>query len=133
MNPQKLLLTAGVAAGILLILELIRVRIMRRMVRHLEIAEEIEIQFFQPLLVNLVFVVMLPAIVYSALYPILPFTSYRSGFFIALFVFAVGVLPNQVRAYNQFRLSSAITAFEMFWSLLTLLASIGTITYLYHY
>jgi hypothetical protein len=133
MYASKLLIAAAVAAGIVIILEFIRVRIMHRLVRHLEIADDVEIQFLQPLLVNLVFIVMLPAIVYAALYPILPFTSYRSGFFIALFVFAVGIIPFQVRHYNQYKLPSALTAFELFWNLLTLLASIGAITYLYHY
>ena len=133
MYTPKLFIAAGVAAFIVLVLEFIRTRVMKRLVRNLDIEDEVDIQFFQPWLVNLVFVVMLPAIVYAALYPILPFTSYRSGFFIALFVFAVGILPAQVRQYNQYRLSSALTAFELFWNLLTLLASVGTITYLYHY
>lgn len=133
MYAPKLLIAAGVAAGLVLILEFLRVRILRRLADRLQISDEIEIQFFQPLLVNLVFVVMLPAIVYAALYPILPFTSYRAGFFIALFIFAVGILPFQIRSYNQYKLSSALTAFEFFWNLLTLLASLGTITYLYHY
>lgn len=133
MDASKLLLAVGAALALVVVLDLLRIRLVRYFIRHFKLDAQIEVRFLQPLLVHFVFVVMLPAIVYAALYPILPFTSYRSGFFIALFVFAVGQLPLQVRYYNQYRLSSALTAFELFWNLLTLLASLGCITYLYHY
>ena len=74
-----------------------------------------------------------PVIIYAALYPILPFTSYRSGFFIALFIFGVGVLPTHIRNFNQFKLPTVTATFDLFWNLLTLLLVIGSITYLYHY
>jgi hypothetical protein len=132
-DAGKLSLAIGVAGLVLFFLDLIRSIVARNLARKFGIHEEVEIQFLPPLLLNFVFIVMLPAVIYAALYPILPFTSFRSGFFIALFIFAVGVLPVQIRNYNQFKLSTVLTAFELFWNLLTLLASIGTITYLYHY
>jgi hypothetical protein len=133
MNAQKLILAVAVAGTSLLVLEYFRRFIANILVRKFELSETVEIQFLSSFLINFVFCVMLPAVVYSALYPILPFTSYRSGFFIALFVFGVGQLPLTIRTYNQFRLSSALTAFELFWNLLTLLVSLGSMTYLYHY
>ncbi len=133
MNAQKLILAVVVAGIAVLILEYLRRSFATMLVRKFELTESVEIQFLSSFLINFVFCVMLPAVVYSALYPILPFTSFRSGFFIALFVFGVGQLPLSIRTYNQFRLSSALTAFELFWNLLTLLVSLGAITYLYHY
>lgn len=133
MNAQKLILAIVVAGVALLVLEYLRRAFTVMLVRKFSLTEAVEIQFLTSFLINFVFCVMLPAVVYSALYPILPFTSFRSGFFIALFVFGVGQLPLAVRTYNQYRLSSALTAFEMLWNLLTLLVTLGTITYLYHY
>lgn len=133
MNTQKLIIAIVISGIALAILEYLRVVFAQRLARRLDLGDSVEIRLLASYLVNFVFCVMLPAVVYSALYPILPFTSFRSGFFIALFVFGVGQLPLTIRAYNQFRLSSALTAFELFWNLLTLLVTIGTITYLYHY
>lgn len=133
MNTQKLIVAIVISGLALAILEYLRVVFAQRLARRLDLGDSVEIRLLASYLVNFVFCVMLPAVVYSALYPILPFTSFRSGFFIALFVFGVGQLPLTIRAYNQFRLSSALTAFELFWNLLTLLVTIGTITYLYHY
>ena len=124
------ILTSG---AVLFILELSRYRIMKSLAKKFDRAEKVQLQFTAPFLLNFVFMVMLPTIVYAALYPILPFTSYRSGFFIALFVFGVGVMPIQIRYNNQYGLSPGLTAFELFWNLLTLLLCIGTVTYLYHY
>lgn len=133
MNAQKLILAVIFAGLALFILEYLRRAFAVMLVRKFGLTEVVEIQFLSSFMINFVFCVMLPAVIYSALYPILPFTSFRSGFFIALFVFGVGQLPLSVRTYNQFRLSSALTAFEMLWNLLTLLVTLGTITYLYHY
>lgn len=133
MNTQKLIVAIVISGLALAILEYLRVVFAQRLARRLDLGDSVEIRLLASYLVNFVFCVMLPAVVYSALYPILPFTSFRSGFFIALFVFGVGQLPLTIRTYNQFRLSSALTAFELFWNLLTLLVTIGTITYLYHY
>lgn len=133
MDGGKLLLTIVVAGGILFALELVRTFIQRRIVKIFALESAVELRFLPPLLVNFIFIVMLPTVVYASLYPILPFTSYRSGFFIALFVFGVGMLPLHVRNYNQYKLSTVMTTFELFWNLLTLLLVIGCITYLYHY
>ncbi len=133
MNLEKLLLAIGVAGVLLLVTELARRIILRALVRRLQLGELVEPQFLSSFLVNFVFCVMLPAVVYSALYPILPFTSYRSGFLIGLFVFGVGQLPVTVRTYNMHRLSSVIVSFELFWNLLTILVTMGVITYLYAY
>lgn len=133
MNAQKLIIAVAVAGIALLILEYLRRVISEILIRRFELGETAEIQFLSSFLINFVLCVMLPAVIYSALYPILPFTSFRSGFFIALFVFGVGQLPLTIRTYNLFRLSSALTAFELFWNLLTLLVTLGAITYLYHY
>lgn len=133
MNAQKLILAVAVAGIALLILEYLRRTITSILISRFELGEAVENQFLSSFLVNFVLCVMLPAVVYAALYPILPFTSFNSGLFIALFVFGVGQLPLTIRTYNQFRLSSALTAFELFWNLLTLLVTLGAITYLYHY
>jgi hypothetical protein len=133
MTGSRLLLTIVGAGVVLIILEIMRVLILKKLLRRLESIDGIVIQFMSPFLVNFVFMVMLPVIVYAALYPILPFTSYRSGFFIALFVFGVGVLPAHIRSSNQYKLPNAMGTFDLFWNLLTLLLVVGSITYIYHY
>lgn len=133
MTSTRLLLAIVGAGLVMLILEIMRVLIQKKLSRQLEADDKIAIQFMSPFLVNFVFMVLLPVIIYAALYPILPFTSYRAGFFIALFIFGVGVLPTHIRNFNQFKLPTVTATFDLFWNLLTLLLVIGSITYLYHY
>ena len=133
MTGTRLVFTILTAAAMLLVLEIVRFLIQKVLSRRFDSDSSLNIQFMSPFLVNFVFIVMLPCIVYAALYPVLPFTSYRSGFFIALFIFGVGVLPAHIRSQNQYKLPSVITTFELFWNLLTLLLVIGSITYIYHY
>jgi hypothetical protein len=133
MTTSRLVLTIIAATATLLVLEIIRFIIQKLLSRRFDTDSSPNVQFMSPFLVNFVFIVMLPCVVYAALYPVLPFTSYRSGFFIALFIFGVGVLPAHIRSQNQYKLPSVITTFDLFWNLLTLLLVIGSITYVYHY
>jgi hypothetical protein len=133
MTGTRLIFTILAATATLLILEIVRYIIQKILSRRIDSDGSLAPQFTSPFLVNFVFIVMLPCIVYAALYPILPFTSYRSGFFIALFIFGVGVLPAHIRSQNQYKLPGVITTFDLFWNLLTLLLVIGSITYIYHY
>ena len=133
MPGTRLVLTILTATATLLVLESARFLIQKMLSRRFASDGSLSPQFMSPFLVNFVFIVMLPCIVYAALYPVLPFTSYRSGFFIALFIFGVGVLPPHIRSQNQYKLPSVITTFDLFWNLLTLLLVIGSITYIYHY
>jgi len=133
MPGTRLVLTILTATATLLVLEIVRFLIQKVLSRRFASDGSLSPQFTSPFLVNFVFIVMLPCIVYAALYPVLPFTSYRSGFFIALFIFGVGVLPAHIRSQNQYKLPSVITTFDLFWNLLTLLLVIGSITYIYHY
>lgn len=133
MTGTRLILAILAASGALLILEIARFLIAKSLAKHFDSDSNLNIQFISPFLVSFVFLVMLPCVVYAALYPVLPFTSYRSGFFIALFVFGVGVLPTHIRNQNQHHLPAVIATFDLFWNLLTLLLVIGSITYVYRY
>jgi hypothetical protein len=133
MISQPLLHAIFTAAAVLTVLELLRWLIERAIVRKFYHDSAIVISFWGPLVIGIIFLVMLPAIIYALLYPVLPFTSYRAGFFVGLFIFAVGVLPVQVRSNSQIRKCSGLTAFQLMWTLLTLLAVLGTLTYIYHY
>jgi hypothetical protein len=133
MTGTRLVLTILVATATLLVLEVVRFLIQKALSRQFDTDGLLNPQFMSPFLINFVFIVMLPCVVYAALYPVLPFTSYRSGFFIALFIFGVGVLPAHIRSQSQHKLPNVITTFDLFWNLLTLLLVIGSITYTYHY
>jgi hypothetical protein len=133
MTGTRLVLTILAATATLLVLEIVRFLIQKTLSRRFASDGSLNPQFMSSFLVNFVFIVMLPCIVYAALYPVLPFTSYRSGFFIALFIFGVGVLPAHIRSQNQYKLPNVITTFDLFWNLLILLLVIGSITYMYHY
>jgi hypothetical protein len=133
MTGTRLVLTIIAATAMLLVLEIVRFLIQKVLTRRFASEGSLTPQFMSPFLVNFVFIVMLPCIVYAALYPVLPFTSYRSGFFIALFIFGVGVLPTHIRNQNQYKLPNVMASFDLCWNLLTLLLVIGSITYIYHY
>ena len=110
MTGTRLVISILTATAVLLVLEIVRFLIQKVLSRRLASDGSANIQFMSPFLVNFVFIVMLPCIVYAALYPILPFTSYRSGFFIALFIFGVGVLPAHIRNQNQYKLPNVMAA-----------------------
>jgi hypothetical protein len=129
---SKELLTAIIYGGlVLIILDLSRCLIERTIVRRLLRRQDLQIVFWPPFVVNLIFMVLIPAAIYSALYPILPFEGHNSGLFIGLFVFGVGVLPASIRNYHQYQLPTALVAFQLLWGLLTLLVVLGAITYVY--
>ena len=133
MTGTRLVISILTATVVLLVLEIVRFLIQKVLSRRFSSDGSINTQFMSPFLVYFVFIVMLPCIVYAALYPVLPFTSYRSGLFIALFIFGVGVLPAHIRTQNQYKLPNVMATFDLFWNLLTLLLVIGSITYTYHY
>jgi hypothetical protein len=133
MTGSRLILTILVASALLLVAETVRILFQKLLAKKYDSDNKVVIQFMSPFLINFAFLVMLPSVVYAALYPVLPFTGYRSGFFIALFVFGVGVLPAHIRNYNQYKLPNVMASFDLFWNLLTLLVVIGSITYMYHY
>ena len=133
MTGSRFLLTILVASALLLITEIVRTLIQKSLAKKYDSDNKVVIQFVSPFLINFAFLVMLPTVIYAALYPVLPFTSYRSGLFIGLFIFGVGVLPAHIRNYNQYKLPNVMASFDLFWNLLTLLVVIGSITYMYHY
>lgn len=133
MFSHSLLMAILGGAAVLLLLESIRWLVEKALLRRWHQESEFEAFFWGPLVINLIFMVMLPAIIYASLYPILPFSGQHSGIFIGLFVFAVGALPIQVRYYNQFKPATSMVAFQLLWTLLTLMAVLGTITYIYHF
>ena len=133
MYSSLLLITIAIAAVALLLLGGVRYFFEKQIIRRLGIEKEVEMNFVPTLMIDFVFVLLIPAILYAALYPILPFSSFRAGLFMALFIFLAGSLPITMRTFNQFKLPASLLAFNIFWNLLTLLVVIGLITHFYQY
>ncbi len=87
--------------------------------------------FFSRFLMNLAFLVVMPSVVYSWFYVLVPFYGVRSGVALAMLVFMLGIVPFSATLIFQIRLPLSFTLFQLAGHLLKLLIVYGIIAYLY--
>lgn len=89
-------------------------------------------RFTDRLLVNVLFFALLPGTLYGWLYPLVPFSGWRAGGFLALFLYALAVAPT----FAAFRLQTGgrepITAGHLFWLLVKYVGVYGLLTFIYN-
>lgn len=88
-------------------------------------------QFADRLRVNVLFFALLPATLYAWLFPLVPFSGWRAGGLLALFLYALAVAPT----FAAFRLhtdgKAQVTAGHLFWLLVKYVAVYGLMTFIY--
>jgi hypothetical protein len=89
-------------------------------------------QFSDHLLMNLLFFVMSPAMLYAWFYPVVPFSGYRAGLFLALAFFLLAVTPTFAAYRLQVSERSSALMGHLFWLLLKYLAVYGLLAGIYH-
>lgn len=86
---------------------------------------------FVNFLMELLFYVAIPTIVYGFFYYLLPFYGVRAGLASGLFAFVIGTAPAMMGLAVRVKLPMPYLMFILFASLLKLLGCLGIIGYLY--
>lgn len=96
------------------------------------ILEETGLSFFiSKYITQFAFLVVLPSVVYSWLYILVPFSGIRAGIGMALFLFVMGVIPFTASLLIRLRISLAYILFNMAGFLIKLIIVYAIISHLY--
>jgi len=97
-----------------------------------ELLEETGIGFFiSKFIMQLAFLVAVPAVAYSWFYVLVPFYGVRAGVGLAVFIFILGLVPFSVSVLMRIKLPLAFVLFQMAGHLLRTIIIYGIIAYLY--
>jgi hypothetical protein len=84
--------------------------------------------FFQ-FISDLLFFVILPALVYFWVNPVIPFTGFRAGVAVGIGAYILGSLPYATNLSLRIKVPAALIVSTLFFNLIKLTASLGVITY----
>ena len=76
--------------------------------------------------------VLVPAFIYSLIYPFLPFSGIRAGLFVALLIFILASLPEVLSLGTILRLPLAFWLHNLLWRLIKLFLIFGTFGYFFN-
>ena len=97
-----------------------------------ELLEETGIGFFiSKFIMQLAFLVAVPAVAYSWFYVLVPFYGVRAGVGMAIFIFILGLVPFSVSVLMRIKLPLAFVLFQMAGHLIKMILVYGIIAYLY--
>ncbi|NIP44151.1 MAG: hypothetical protein GWO41_05780 [candidate division Zixibacteria bacterium] len=82
---------------------------------------------------DLFFFVILPTLVYYWVYPIMPFSGYKSGVAVGIAAYALGSLPYATSLGLRLKLPTPLIVSTLFFNLLKLTAALGVITHYMNY
>lgn len=137
MINQRLLLAALLWAGLaLFVFELIWYFIEKKLglLKNVpqQVLEETGLGFFiSKYIMQLAFLVVVPAVAYSWFYVLVPFYGIRAGVGMAVFVFVLGIVPFAVTVLMRIKLPLSFMLFQMAGHLLKIIIVYGIIAYLY--
>lgn len=87
--------------------------------------------FFSKYIMQLAFLVAVPAVAYSWFYVLIPLYGLRAGVGMAIFIFILGLVPFSVSVLMRIKLPLAFVLFQMAGHLLKTIIIYGIIAYLY--
>jgi hypothetical protein len=131
-------LTVLYGAVPLVIVSLLQVIIERALRLHTQIPEEIrtgrgaEIYLLQ-FISDFFFFVILPTLIYYWVYPIMPFSDYKSGVAVGIAAYILGSLPYATSLGLRLKLPTPLIVSTLFFNLLKLTAALGVITHYLNY
>jgi len=76
--------------------------------------------------------VVMPVLVYSIIYPYLPFSGIRAGLFLGLVIFVAGILPQTISLSNSLKIGANLWLHQLIWRLVKLLLIFGTFGYFFN-
>ena len=89
------------------------------------------VRFSDRLLVNLLFFVLLPGSIYAWFYPLVPFSGFRAGLFMALSFFLLALAPTFALFQLRTPDDQGAALGHLFWLLLKYLLVYGLLTHMY--
>ena len=137
MINERLLLAALFWAGLaLFVFELIwyflekRLALLKNM--PAQIVEDTGLGFFiSKYIMQLAFLVVVPAVAYSWFYVLVPFYGVRAGVSMAIFLFVLGIVPFAVTVLLRIKIPLSFMLFQLSGYLLKIVIVYGIIAYLY--
>jgi hypothetical protein len=97
-----------------------------------EILEETGAGFFvSRYIMQLAFLVVVPTVVYSWFYVLIPFYGVRAGVALAVFIFILGIVPYTASMLTRVKLPLAYMLFQLAGYLIKIIIVYGIIAYLY--
>ena len=82
-------------------------------------------------LINILFFVMIPGMIYAWFYPIIPFSGYRAGLFMAICLYLLAAAPT-IAAYRlQGPVGTGAAMGHLFWLLLKYILVYGALALVY--
>ncbi len=122
----------------LVIVSIIQAVIERALKLHMHIPEEsrtgrgFEVYFLQ-FISDFFFFVILPTLIYYWVYPIMPFSGYKSGVAVGIAAYILGSLPYATSLGLRLKLPTPLIVSTLFFNLLKLTAALGVITHYLNY
>ena len=97
-----------------------------------QILEETGISYFvSRFVMQLAFIVVVPTVVYSWFYVLVPFYGTRAGIAMAVFLFVLGIVPFSMTVLMRVKLPLSFMLFQMAGYLLKIIIVYAIIAYLY--
>ena len=90
------------------------------------------IDIFELILQAELWEVLVPAFIYSLIYPFLPFSGIRAGLFVALLIFILAALPEVLSLGTVLRLPLSFWLHNLLWRLIKLFLIFGTFGYFFN-
>ena len=117
----------------LIIVSLIQIVVERTMKLHTYIPENLRSEkgstlFILQFVSDLFFFVILPTLIYYWIYPIMPFSGYKSGVAVGIAAYVLGSLPYATSLGLRVKIPAPLIVSTLFFNLLKLTAALGVIT-----
>lgn len=87
--------------------------------------------FFSSFIIEFIFFVLMPAVIYDRFYTVLPFSGIRGGVSIGLFLFIFGMIPLSISILFRIRIPAVYMLYKMMGMLIRVVGSLAIIGYLY--
>lgn len=78
---------------------------------------------------DLLFFVIIPAMAYFWIYPVMPFSGYKAGIAIAIGAYILGSLPYATNISLRIKIPAILIVTTLFFNLLKLTAALGVVTH----
>jgi hypothetical protein len=137
MIPLELLFTCLVAAGLYLLIVSLLLDLVERRLRLTAALPEHLVEkggatvTLANFVLELLFYVVIPTIIYSFFYYVFPFYGVRAGLAAALFAFMLGAAPAVMGLSLRVKLPVPYLLYQLFAGLLKLLGSLAIIAYIH--
>nr|MBN2277796.1 hypothetical protein [candidate division Zixibacteria bacterium] len=87
--------------------------------------------YFYNFIVEFIFFVMMPAVIYDRFYTVMPFSGIRGGMAVGLFLFVFGMVPLAILHIFRIRIPAVFILYQLLGMMLRVIGTMTIIGYLY--